>query len=333
MLIKLCKSIFICAMLVLPLTAASPVKADESFNLIVNGGVIVPWNISNIAPGSHGTFGVDIRNAGAVSGFISIWINGIIDAEGVNPESETGDTGEPGELSQYLTLNITGPFVAPYTETPCFGLPVTLSQFPGSVLSPLMLHDQLLEPGVTIHVQWEWAVPPETTNIIQGDRVTFDIHYLLTSELLIRRPIIPGGGGGGSTRDDTDSDTQDEEIDEINEDIADTDVEPDEQHETDTDGKELSDNTSTLPTEETDITDDSIVILPYDHLQPAPTKPEESQRKIDLGDISSAEKANIGEVFSQVSLIVAVIAVSTMIILAVTVRKRRKNNTSNKVKG
>lgn len=316
MLDKLSQIVLICAMLVLPLTTASPVKADVSFDLIINEGVIVPWDICNIAPGSHGAFGVDIRNAGTMNGYLAVWINGIIDNEGDNPESETGDTEEPGELSQYLTLSIWGTNISPYAESPHFTLPVTLSQFPGTSLSPLMLHDQLLEPGVTIHVQWEWAIPPQTTNVIQGDSVSFNIHYLLTPELLIKKPIIPGSGGGSSWKFDTDADTQEDDTDEVTVDTKDSDVE------TDSSRTDVSGNTT-----ETDITDAFVEVIPSitdESIQPSLTDPEDSQRKIDLGDISSTLGATPYKILSQVSLIVAIIGALIMIILAVILRKRRK---------
>jgi len=49
-----------------------------------------------------------LSNTGYEDGVVTIWISGIVNSEGANPESETGDTAEPGELSDYLILNVSG---------------------------------------------------------------------------------------------------------------------------------------------------------------------------------------------------------------------------------
>jgi len=215
MLIKLNKLVLVCAMLVLHFTAVSPVKADEGLDLVIDEGLIVPWEINNIAPGSSGVVPVDIRNAGSISGYMAVWIDGITDTEGENPEAETGNTEEPGELSQYLTLNISGGNISPYTASPDFELPIALNEFPQSSIHPLQLSDQPLQVGGTIQLQWEWAIPPQTTNVIQGDSVSFNIHYILTQDLLVQKPSTPtpaiSGGGAWPekpAKPDTEADEQ-----------------------------------------------------------------------------------------------------------------------------
>lgn len=169
--------------------------ADPVMDLEIGGAGAISWNISNIKPGDSGTKTVTLHNAGDTPGYLAIWIDAIIDSEGDNPESETGDTAEPGELSQFLTLNISGDNVSSYTVSPDFALPVALIEFPQSVDDPLQLSDQPLPVGDTIQIQWEWSIPPQTTNIIQGDSVSFDIHYILTQYLLGSKPSPPTGGG------------------------------------------------------------------------------------------------------------------------------------------
>ena len=215
MVLKLCKLVLICTalctVLALNLAVASPARADEHLDLVIDGGVIVPWNISNIMPGSSGVVNVDVSNAGDISGYLAVWIDGITDTEGENPPSETGNTGEPGELSQYLTLNISGQHISPYTASPYFELPVVLNQFPQSSAYPLQLSDQPLEAGETIQIQWEWVIPPQTTNVIQGDRVSFDIHYTLTENLLVPKPSPPTGGGSFGPEKPASPDTEADE--------------------------------------------------------------------------------------------------------------------------
>jgi hypothetical protein len=209
MLMKLDKLILACFMLVFHFVAVSPANADEGLDLVIDGGVTVPWEFTNVMPGSSGVVSVDVHNNGSIDGYLAVWIDGIIDTEGENPEAETGDTAEPGELSLYLTLNISGEDISPYAASPDFELPATLNEFPQSNISPLQLSDQPIEAGETIQIQWEWAIPPQTTNVIQGDCVSFNINYILTQSVLVHKE--PGGifGSGGPTDSDEEVDEQD----------------------------------------------------------------------------------------------------------------------------
>lgn len=233
MLMKLNRLALVCAVLVLHFTAVSPAKADDFLDLVIDDGLIVPWEINNIAPGDSGVANVDIRNDGNTYGYVSVWIDGITDTEGENPEAETGNTEEPGELSQYLTLNISGGNISPYIASPDFELPVALNEFPQSSSHPLQLSDQPLLAQETIQIQWEWAIPPQTSNIIQGDSVSFNIHYMLTQDLLVQKPSTPTPtiSGGGYWP-------------EVTTDTADSDVKADEQQAIDTGAKDTSDDTA-----------------------------------------------------------------------------------------
>ena len=222
MLIKIGKVLLVCTIILgIHLTAAGQAKAADFLDLEIDGGVSVPWDIDNVVPGDSGVIDVSIRNSGNIHGYIAVWISGIVDTEGANPESETGNKDEPGELSQYLTLGISGDDISPYTSSSSFEAPVTLNSFPGSSLAPLQLSDQPLSPGETIQVQWEWAVPPPTTNIIQGDQVSFNINYVLTQYLIVTKNYFGGNAGGNSPGVYSgDSDTLDDEADKSAEDIA-----------------------------------------------------------------------------------------------------------------
>ena len=322
--LKLCKLVLICTVLAVHIIAVSPAKADESLDLIIDEGVIVPWEINNISPGSSGQVSVDIRNAGSDYGFLAVWIDGIVDSEGENPESETGDTEEPGELSQYLTLSISGGFIDAYTASPAFVLPVALSEFPQSIDSPLQLNDSPLHPNLPIQIQWEWAISPQVTNIIQGDRVSFNIHYILTQDILVQRPststpTMPEGGYLPKVINV--ADTQDDDNEEILEDINDYDTEADEQDTTDASG-----NVTIIHSTETDTTDDSREAMPTitdDNFKPTLPDIKDSQSKIDLKNISSIKSTSAQEMLSQICLIVAVCGTLVMVTLAYIERKRR----------
>jgi len=254
MLIKLCKLVLVCAalcaVLALNFTPTSPARANEDnefLDLVINEGVVVPWGISNIMPGVSGVADVDMHNAGNINGYVSVWIDGITDMEGENPEAETGNTEEPGELRQYLTLNISGEHVAPYAASPDFKLPVVLSEFPQSSNNPLQLSDQPLEAGETIQLQWEWAIPPQTTNVIQGDSVSFNINYILTQNILVQEPttLTPptyGGGGGYWTRTPSSPDAEDADSSNVTGEPTVPDVEADVQLTTSTETTAASDD-------------------------------------------------------------------------------------------
>jgi hypothetical protein len=319
---KLIKLVLVGVMLVLPLTATSPVKADSAFNLVVNGGVITPWNIGNLAPGASFTENVELHNAGDTDGYLSVWIDSVVNLEGENPEAETGDTAEPGELGQYMMLNLLGEDIDPYTSSYDFHLPVALNEFPQSSSSPLMLHDQSLRAGETIQIQWECAILPQTTNVIQGDRVTFTIHYLLTSALLFPRPLPPEstisifGYYRGDTWDDDSEKTED---------ITDSDVETEEPQVTDTGIEESGDNITVIYSGEAGTGDDIVeaVPLPADEgIKPVPPDTEDTQSKPGPIDVSSPEDTPAREILSWIGLIVAVIGIAMMIILAYLAHQR-----------
>ncbi len=207
----------LCVMLVFCLIGHIPVQADEDeiyWDLILDDGGVVPWQFNNVKPGDSGVITASLHNASTHRGFISIWIDNITDLEGENPEAETGDTEEPGELSKFIILNITGENIAPYTILLDPPFPLGLNAFPQNVNYPLSLDDKPIESDDSIEIQWQWTIPPQTTNVIQGDSVSFDIHYILTTTPIILRPLKfgPTGGGGGRDLDTDDSDTQDDTV-------------------------------------------------------------------------------------------------------------------------
>ena len=88
--------------------SSAPVMADTNpVDLELGGEGATPWSIINVRPSDSGTKTVELHNVGSQDGFVTIWIEDIISTEGANPESETGDTAEPGESADYLLLNLT----------------------------------------------------------------------------------------------------------------------------------------------------------------------------------------------------------------------------------
>jgi len=182
-----CMSMLLLLALVLGnLSATRAQAAGNPVDLELSGEGASSWNISNIKPGDSGTKSVTLKNTGTNAGKVTIWVSDIVSTEGANPESETSDTAEPGELDAYLALNLTSDRL-----TTNIVLPVTLNQFPQSLSSPTYIRISPLNAGETLDLTWHWALPPGTNNDVQGDGVSFTINYTI-EEL----PAPPAGGGG-----------------------------------------------------------------------------------------------------------------------------------------
>jgi hypothetical protein len=98
---------------------------------VLGGEGATNWSIGNIKPGdSSGTMTVELHNAGSWSCSVTIWVSDIVNSKGTNPESETGDTAEPGELGNYLIFNISGANLLIN-----FTLPVEINDFPQSAVN------------------------------------------------------------------------------------------------------------------------------------------------------------------------------------------------------
>jgi len=164
--------------LILLVSLAGPLPSaqaqDNPVNLELGGEGATSWNIVNIIPGDSGTKTLTLHNAGGVDGFVTIWVSDIISSEGINPESETGNTGEPGELDQYLLLNIS---CADLDSN--ISLPATIDNLPHSASDPHYIKISPLNVGDTITLDWQWQLPVEAGNEVQGDSLSFTINYML----------------------------------------------------------------------------------------------------------------------------------------------------------
>jgi hypothetical protein len=167
--------------LVIPAQAQSP-----TIDLVLGGDEATSWNISDIKPGDSGTKVVSLHNAGRRTGSVTIWISDIVSQEGTNPESETGNTTEPGELVDYLVFNLS----CSRLDTN-ITLPAELREFPQSAFDANYIEISELNPGATITLNWRWEFleTGDPQNDAQGDSLSFTINYLLEE--------LPSGGGGG----------------------------------------------------------------------------------------------------------------------------------------
>lgn len=164
-------------MLALALTGLvpAPVRAAENpVDLELGGEATTPWVVSGIKPGDSGTKTVELRNVGTVNGHITIWFDEIVNSEGLNPEAETGDTAEPGELGDYLVIDVTVEGLGTNLN-----LPVTVSNLPTGLLSADYIEVVPINAGETLNLVWHWELPEETGNVVQGDSLTFTTNYFL----------------------------------------------------------------------------------------------------------------------------------------------------------
>lgn len=172
--------------------------APTSLELQLDSESSTIWEINNIAPGESGNMTLSLHNGGTVTGFVTIWISDIIDREGENPESETGDKSDPGELSQYLLFEVIAPRLSTKVE-----MPARLGIFPHALDDDSHITISQLAPENTIEVVWKWQLPSGTGNVVQGDSVLFTVNYSLEEMPIVGGPSASvgagGGGGGGSS--------------------------------------------------------------------------------------------------------------------------------------
>lgn len=158
-----------------PVAIPSPALADTNpVDLQLDSEGTMPFIVSNIKPEDTGTKTVALHNAGTKDGFVVIWLSDTVNSEGENPESETGNTAEPGELDDNMLLNITGGNL----QTG-MALPATVKNFPHDIADPNFVELPLMQVGETISLQWNWELPKYTGNDAQGDSISFTINYLL----------------------------------------------------------------------------------------------------------------------------------------------------------
>jgi len=168
----------------------APAQAQSPMvNLELGGEEATSWNMSDIEPGDSGTKTVRLHNAGSRKGSVAIWISDIVSSEGKNPESETGDTTEPGELVDYSVFNLSCNRL--YTN---IALPAAPHGFPQSASDSNYIKIEHLYAGETLTLIWQWEFleTGEPQNDTQGDSLSFTINYLLEE-------LPPDDGGGGDS--------------------------------------------------------------------------------------------------------------------------------------
>ncbi len=173
------------------LSSTVPVAAEEpTIHLVLGGNGAANWEIGPILPGQSGTKTVTVQNSGSQQGNLSIWFTNIINLDGTPNEFETHTPGDLGELGSFLKFSLSASRINTDVE-----FPATIDDLPHDAADSRYIRAWPLEAQETITLNWEWNLPPDTDDIVQGDTLSFDINYAL--EELIPAPPAGGTGGGG----------------------------------------------------------------------------------------------------------------------------------------
>jgi len=153
-----------------PLLAMSvPVSAEpEVMDLVIGGSGSEPWAISNIAPGDNGTEVLELRNAGSIDGYVTIWFSDIVGTDGGTDGANLSDHFLLTPLSEGLHSDL--------------GFPATFDSLPRSVLDRAIVIGPLAA-GTSVDLTWAWEFFDNGVqqNDAQGDGLSFTINYLMTA--------------------------------------------------------------------------------------------------------------------------------------------------------
>jgi len=256
--------------LTLALLNLSPetIQSQGPVELDIGHDANIPWNITDVYPGSSGNATFNLINTSDTDGFVYISINDILNTEGLNPESETGNTAEPGELINFLRFNVISSEISTNV-----GLPATLNYFPHSVPGKNVMTIPLnANANTTLLWEWEFAEIGPSVNDAQGDSLSFSISFTLVDELY---PEV--------IEDETDTSTTDTTIPPAF-------YYPPDQNDTDSpvdDGRE-HDTGSDSPVVEPDITPDEPDVEPLPSADVPEPEPGDSAQPITLTDTGSS---------------------------------------------
>ena len=130
-------------------------------------GLNEPLVVEDVRPGdaSSAPLVIGVKNTGTIGGRLLTSVTHVVSEEAYSPGWETGDTGEPGELGQYLQLTVS------------FGGQNTVTCGLGELADPVLLGE--LGPGEENTVSVSWFVPKSTGSEVYNDRVRFNVEFIL----------------------------------------------------------------------------------------------------------------------------------------------------------
>ena len=141
------------------------------------------FTLGPLAPGASGSYTWVLTNVGNLPGFLDLSSVTVVNTEGLNPESETGDTSEPGELGAnllvelFLDVNGDGNYVSTDGDVNIFagGAPAAIN----GMASALYDLDYVLAASGFVNLQLNWSLSSGTGNDVQGDIVTVGMTFEL----------------------------------------------------------------------------------------------------------------------------------------------------------
>lgn len=154
-------------LLLLPVTSI----ALEPVELTIRETGAVPWRVTGILPGDHGSTFTDLHNNGTENGIVYIWVDNI---------TVTDRFGNPGGgLDKYMFLGVLHRQINSTVI-----LPARINSFPPAPLLPG--HFIVIEPfnaGDTIRLNWTWEFKEtgQPQNDAQNNSLHFNISYTLVN--------------------------------------------------------------------------------------------------------------------------------------------------------
>ena len=135
-----------------------------------NGKVV----LSNLAPGDSGHIVWSLKNAGTLTGILTIEAEYTSNENDLlKPEEDAEDNGnDEGELDDWLTFDLS----RENGSELCFGAGIQ------EVIEALNEESQSMEPGSTISYTLNWSVMDEADNTIQSDDLILDVAFTLSQE-------------------------------------------------------------------------------------------------------------------------------------------------------
>lgn len=171
-----------------PTQAIQAGTLDLSFDGVASSSV----SVSNVQSGSSGTSVFNLKNTGSIGGILGATVASVTDREGANPESETGNLTNPGELSKYVYAELG--FVENGVKIPAVG-PAPLKHMKNAFRQTCVLLDAGSSSG-KLYVDWS---VPDLNNDAQGDICEFDIEVLLEEVPVQPAADVVAGGSAYST--------------------------------------------------------------------------------------------------------------------------------------
>ena len=153
----------------------APVLANgQPVDLELDNTSSTTWTINNVKPGDSGEVMVSLRNSGTEPGSLRIWLSDVINGTNLNSNTHIQGGNQSGELGEYIQVSL-----ACSRLVTNLVFPLALDSLPRTPDSPSFVGVSPLYPDDTIGLAWEWELPSNVGNIVQGDSFTFSVNYTL----------------------------------------------------------------------------------------------------------------------------------------------------------